>query len=240
MFYVGFMVRVFAPPYRLWLDLLFIPKAERRQLAVEERREERRADDGPLVVTIAREYGSGGQMLGEQLALRLGVDFYDHNIIDEAAQRLGYTADFVRDNEQNISNGKLWELIFTDKSIPLSLNPSHDDAIFVAESRIIRAWRAQALRHHGPLRQLGAAGREAGLQRLRHRQPRGRHRPRIDRREPLRRGGSPPHRPGGTKDAATTTTSTRAPTGRTPATTTWSSTPAAWDWSRPPTLSCNA
>lgn len=138
MFYVGFMVRVFAP-HIAWLDLLFIPKAERRQLAVAERREERRADDGPLVVTIAREYGSGGQMLGEQLALRLGVDFYDHNIIDEAAQRLGYTADFVRDNEQNISNGKLWELIFTDKSIPLSLNPSHDDAIFVAESRIIRA-----------------------------------------------------------------------------------------------------
>lgn len=196
MFYVGFMVRVFAP-HIAWLDLLFIPKAERRQLAVEEWREERRADDGPLVVTIAREYGSGGQMLGEQLALRLGVDFYDHNIIDEAAERLGYTADFVRDNEQNISNGKLWELIFTDKSIPLSLNPSHDDAIFVAESRIIRALAGRKpCVIMGPLRQLGAAGREAGLQRLRHRQPRGRHRPRIDRREPLRRGGSPPHRPG--------------------------------------------
>lgn len=45
MFYVGFMVRVFAP-HIAWLDVLFIPKAERRQLAVEERREERRPTTG--------------------------------------------------------------------------------------------------------------------------------------------------------------------------------------------------
>lgn len=72
------------------------------------------------------------------LAKRLGVDYYDHDIIDETAERLGYSTEFVRENEQNISNSKLWELIFTDKSIPVSMNPSHDDAIFVSESRIIR------------------------------------------------------------------------------------------------------
>ena len=138
MFYVGFMVRVFAP-HIAWLDALFIPKGERRQMAISARQETRVSEtEVPFVITIAREYGSGGQTLGEQLALRLGVDYYDQNIIDETAQRLGYSADFVRENEQNISKGKLWELIFTDKSIPLSMNPSRDDAIFVAESRIIR------------------------------------------------------------------------------------------------------
>lgn len=142
MFYVGYMVRRIAP-HVTWLDLLFIPKSERREMAVEELREERKESEGPFVITIAREYGSGGQTLGEQLALRLGIALYDHNIIDATAQRLGYSVDFVRENEQNISNGKLWELIFTDKSIPLSMNPSHDDAIFVAESRIIRSLAAQ-------------------------------------------------------------------------------------------------
>ncbi len=138
MFYVGFMVRVFAP-HISWLDIIFIPADERQVEETEEEEEETEEEAVPYIITIAREYGSGGLTLGKLLAQRLGVDYYDHAIIDATAQRLGYTSEFVRENEQNISNGKLWELIFTDKSIPMSMNPSHDDAIFVSESRIIRA-----------------------------------------------------------------------------------------------------
>lgn len=137
MFYVGFMVRVFAPHIK-WLDIIFIPADERKKKSETEEIVREEEDEVPFVITIAREYGSGGLMLGKMLAKRLGVDYYDHDIIDQTAERLGYTSDFVRENEQNISNGKLWELIFTDKSIPMSMNPSHDDAIFVSESRIIR------------------------------------------------------------------------------------------------------
>ena len=138
MFYVGFMVRVFAP-HIAWLDIIFIPADERQVEETEEEEEETEEEAVPYIITIAREYGSGGLTLGKLLAQRLGVDYYDHAIIDATAKRLGYTSEFVRENEQNISNGKLWELIFTDKSIPMSMNPSHDDAIFVSESRIIRA-----------------------------------------------------------------------------------------------------
>lgn len=137
MFYVGFMVRNFAP-HITWLDKVFIPKAERERAATETKTENQTENDAPMVITIAREYGSGGHELGEMLARQMDMSFYDHRIIDDAAEKLGYTADFVRQNEQNISNAKLWELIFTDKSIPMSMNPSHDDAIFVSESRIIR------------------------------------------------------------------------------------------------------
>jgi uncharacterized membrane protein YczE/cytidylate kinase len=142
MFYVGFMVRVFAP-HIAWLDVIFIPADERKEEAEEEHEEEVEEDAIPFVITIAREYGSGGRMLGKMLAERLGVGFYDHDIIDKTAQLLGYSSEFVKENEQNISNAKLWELIFTDKSIPMSLNPSHDDAIFVSESRIIRTLAAR-------------------------------------------------------------------------------------------------
>ena len=137
MFYVGFMVRVFAP-HIAWLDIIFIPADERQEEVKEEHEEESEEEAVPFIVTIAREYGSGGLTLGKMLAKQLGVDYYDHDIIDKTAERLGYTSEFVRENEQNISNGKLWELIFTDKSIPMSMNPSYDDAIFVSESRIIR------------------------------------------------------------------------------------------------------
>lgn len=142
MFYVGFMVRVFAPHIK-WLDIIFIPASERQHESEEEQVIRTEEDAVPFVITIAREYGSGGLMLGKMLAKRLDVDYYDHDIIDQTAERLGYTSDFVRENEQNISNAKLWELIFTDKSIPVSMNPSHDDAIFVSESRIIRKFAAK-------------------------------------------------------------------------------------------------
>ncbi len=137
MFYVGFMVRIFAP-HITWLDKIFIPASERKNEDDEEQIVRTEEDAVPFIITIAREYGSGGLMLGKMLAKRLGVDYYDHDIIDETARKLGYSTEFVRENEQNISNSKLWELIFTDKSIPVSMNPSHDDAIFVSESRIIR------------------------------------------------------------------------------------------------------
>lgn len=59
-------------------------------------------------------------------------------LIDETAHNLGIDQNVVAKSDQNISNSQLWEAIFTDHSIPESMNPSQDDAIFVAQSRIIR------------------------------------------------------------------------------------------------------
>lgn len=137
MFYVGFMVRVFNPTMG-WFDSLLCgnkPVAVPAEVAV--------PTNLPLVITISREYGSGGHAVGEALSKRLCIAFYDHNIIDKTAQELGYSREYVADREQNISTAKLWELVFTDKSIPESMNPSHDDAIFVAQSRTIRDVAAQ-------------------------------------------------------------------------------------------------
>lgn len=134
MFYVGYMVRVFAP-HISWLDRIFIPKSERK---TENNTEVSFEVNTPIIITIARQYGSGGAIIGKKVAEKLGIAYYDRAIIDETARNLGYSEEFVAEKEQNISNSKLWELVFTDKSIPVSMNPSHDDAIFVAESRIIR------------------------------------------------------------------------------------------------------
>ncbi len=135
MLYVGFMVRTIAP-HLAWLDRIFIPRHER--VEQEDTHEGDRTPEKPFVITIARTCGSGGKHIGHLLAKRLGVAFYDRKLIDETAQELGYTPDFVENSEQNISTGKLWELIITGESLPASLNPSHDDAIFLGQSRIIR------------------------------------------------------------------------------------------------------
>ena len=59
----------------------------------------------------------------------------------------------MAENEQNISTGKLWEMIFEDSGIPVSMNPSKDDAIYVSQSRTIRE-----LAHHGPCVIVGRLG----------------------------------------------------------------------------------
>lgn len=142
MFYVGAMVRVIAP-HIAWLDRIFIPASERALLASEEAEEEGDAADAPLVVTIARQYGSGGHIVGQKLAQRLHLKYIDRELIDDTAQALGDTTDFVAKSEQNISTSKLWQYILADDSIPPSMNPSHDDAIYVSQSRVIREMASQ-------------------------------------------------------------------------------------------------
>ena len=140
MFYVGFMVRIFSPRLRV-LDrwLMNRPKFETGTAPDKERHD----DELPLVITISREYGSGGHHIGTLLAERLGIPLYDRQLINETAKALGFTCEYVAENEQNISTRRLWEAIFTDKSIPESMNPSREDAIFVDQTRIIRKLAAE-------------------------------------------------------------------------------------------------
>lgn len=97
----------------------------------------------PLVITIAREYGSGGHEIGKKLAEKLNIEFYDQRLIDIAAKELGIDSETISSSEQRISTGKLLELILVDKQIPGDMNPSKEDAIFVEQSRIIRRVAAQ-------------------------------------------------------------------------------------------------
>lgn len=38
-----------------------------------------------IIITISREFGSGGHAIGQEVANRLGIEYYDQKIIDEAA-----------------------------------------------------------------------------------------------------------------------------------------------------------
>lgn len=149
MFYVGMMVRVFAP-HIVWLDKIFISKGERTTS-----KETNVSDEweGNRIITIARMYGSGGNAIGEAVAHKLGCPCYSRQIIDQTALQMGYSTEFVAENEQNISTARLWELIFSDSGIPASLNPSKEDAIYVNQSRTIRG-----LAHNGPCVIIGRLG----------------------------------------------------------------------------------
>lgn len=138
MIFAGVMVRVYsARSAKLERWLFPQSKAEYTEYASVE------PSTVPLVITIAREFGSGGHEVGKKLAEKLGMEFYDQKLIDLAAKELGFDPETISSSEQRISTGKLLELILGDKQIPTDMNPSKEDAIFVEQSRIIRRVAAQ-------------------------------------------------------------------------------------------------
>ena len=57
-----------------------------------------------IVITIGREFGSGGREIGQKLAEALGISFYDRNLIDIAAQKSGINPDLLHQADEKASN----------------------------------------------------------------------------------------------------------------------------------------
>ena len=93
---------------------------------------------GHCIVTIAREFGSGGHLLGEMLARDLGIKLYDKEFIRMAAQRSGIDEAYIAKNEQSIPSFWLKCITADGSETPRERRLSPDDALFVAESSIVR------------------------------------------------------------------------------------------------------
>lgn len=85
-----------------------------------------------FVVTVSREYGSGGRLIGKKLADDLGIGFYDGELLSLVAKESGYTEDFVRRNDQKKTQSLLYHLYIGSQILPAS------DMIFIAQSRVIK------------------------------------------------------------------------------------------------------
>ena len=55
------------------------------------------------VITIDREFGAGGHSVGRAVAKRLGIEFYDRDIIDETAKGSGFSPKQVEEQEESVS-----------------------------------------------------------------------------------------------------------------------------------------
>lgn len=84
-----------------------------------------------IVITIAREYGSGGRYVGKLLAQKLGIKLYDKELIQKVASESGLSEQYVKENEQKIS--KITEL---NNGYYSSL--SNSDELFIHESNVIK------------------------------------------------------------------------------------------------------
>lgn len=96
----------------------------------------------PSVITISRQFGSGGRQIGAELARRLGIPFYDKALFTEAAKRSGIHQDHFEQAEQQ--RGRLFAYLFQNNSAG-SFELSLDDRIFLAQAKTI-----QELAQQGP------------------------------------------------------------------------------------------
>ena len=86
-----------------------------------------------IVITIGREYGSGGRLIAQRLAEELGVTFYDKQLIAEVAKRTGFSEHFVRDAEhQRPTISFLYDLYCAVQT------PSVPDQMFIAQAKVIK------------------------------------------------------------------------------------------------------
>lgn len=127
---VGFIARLFGRLLPFVPDLLFGKKAESEAVEAVEN------GKGGWVIAIGRQYGSGGRVIGQKLAQRLGYEFYDDAIVQMAAGTTGYTPQFVRQREENMTNSFLYDLV-NQMYAYAPEEESPKDSVFLAEKKAI-------------------------------------------------------------------------------------------------------
>ena len=91
-----------------------------------------------VIITIAREYGSGGHDIGKQIASDLGIAFYDNQLIEMTAKAGNFTEAEVKQREQDINPNLLLRMIVHDYEAPIEKSLSPADALFVTTSKVVR------------------------------------------------------------------------------------------------------
>lgn len=89
------------------------------------------------VITIAREYGSGGREIGREIAHRLGIAFYDKELITLAAAESNLKADFVEQTEQTTPSNNIGELFKEDFTSPIQRGTTASETLFAVQSKLI-------------------------------------------------------------------------------------------------------
>ena len=92
---------------------------------------ENTSTENNIIITIAREYGSGGRYIGKLVSEKLGIKLYDKKFIEEMAQNTGLSAEYIQENEQ-----KRTVLDNFNDGYYVGLNNA--DELFIKESELIK------------------------------------------------------------------------------------------------------
>ena len=86
------------------------------------------------IITISREFGSGGRFIGEEVAKKLGIAYYDKKMIGQIAEQAGLSSEYVRENAE-LSPKKGWfAYAFSGRDIT---GKSVEDMVYEAQRKVI-------------------------------------------------------------------------------------------------------
>ena len=87
------------------------------------------------IITISREFGSGGRFIGEQIAQKCGIEFYDKKIIEHVANELGISEQIVANQGEYAPAGSIFSYAFVGRDIT---GVSLSDQIFNIQQKLIK------------------------------------------------------------------------------------------------------
>lgn len=87
------------------------------------------------IITISREFGSGGRLIGEKLAKELGYKFYDKALIRKVAEETGLAEDYIAKHGEYANGKSLWSYAFSSRT---STGMSIDDYVYKFQKKVIK------------------------------------------------------------------------------------------------------
>ena len=86
------------------------------------------------IITISREFGSGGRFIGEEVAKKLGIAYYDKSIIGQIAEKSGLSPEYIQENAELSPKKGLFAYAFSGRDIT---GKSVEDMVYEAQRNII-------------------------------------------------------------------------------------------------------
>ena len=86
------------------------------------------------IITISREFGSGGRFIGEEVAKQLGIAYYDKNMINEIAEKSGLSPEYIQENAELSPRKGLFAYAFSGRDIT---GKSVEDMVYEAQRKVI-------------------------------------------------------------------------------------------------------
>lgn len=112
-------------------EVKHLRRGESKSQALEDKTQIQSNNKQQIIITVSREYGSGGRYVGQLVAEKLGIKFYDKDIIKRVAEETGLEEEYIESNEQ-----KREALAALNNGYYFGLNNA--DELFIKESELIK------------------------------------------------------------------------------------------------------
>ena len=86
------------------------------------------------IITISREFGSGGRTIGKEIAEKLGIPCYDKDFIEKIAEETGYAKEYIADEGEYAPNSNSLAYMFIGRGLD---GLSNADKIWIAQKKVI-------------------------------------------------------------------------------------------------------